>query len=215
MQTAKLHSPVPYFLLTALMGLVPVLNNKYPASFFPALSPGLVELLSVALGVFAAVMGFMRLWNRLVQRDKARRLIRKAVENRHIPEKPDPNDVINAGRIISRLVRNADEDLREIVPDFTPVSLKRLQDYLPVLMTEIDREEEARIRMGVAGVYLGETLCRNNGWKWFFKSDPALKQFSYLISVLRKGDKEIDPFHWAAGAMTGQRRLTDILKKEN
>lgn len=168
MISKKLHSPVPYFLLTALLGLVPVLNNKYPASFFPDISPGLVELLSVCGGIAAAAFGFARFWEKLARRDRARSLIRETVENRVLNGPQDQKEAVNAGRIVSRLVRNADEDLREINPDFTLESLNRLQDYLPELMAEVQNEEDSNIRLGVVGIYLGETLCRHWGWQWFF-----------------------------------------------
>jgi hypothetical protein len=208
----KLHSPIPFFLLTALLGLVPVLNNKYPAYFFSALSPWLVEVLSVALGAAAAFGGFSRGWEILKRRSWARELVRQTAVERHAAQNLDANDVNNAGRLISRLVRNADEDLLEIKPDFSEASLKRLRRVLPALLDEIKTAEDARIRVGVVGTYLGETACRNRQWQWFFKSDPALRQFSYLASVLRRAEGELDPFAWAADLMTGQRKTADWLE---
>jgi len=209
----KLHSPIPYFLLAVLAGLVPVLNNKYQAAFFPALSPGVIEILSVFAGIAASALGFARLWVKLVQRDGARGLVRGAAEGRILSGPQTPNEVVNAGRIVSRLVRNADEDLREINPDFTLSSLDRLEHYLPELMMEIQSEEDARIRLGVVGIYLGETLCRCFGWQWFFRADPSMNQFSYTASVIRLGGRELDPFAWASDLLTGKHRLSDLLKE--
>ncbi len=189
------------------MGLVPVLNNKYPASFFPALSPWLVESLSVGLGVAAAFMGLSRGWEILVRRSLARALVRQVAANRRAAQKAETNDVSNAGRLISRLVRNADEDLKEIRPDFSEASLKRLQRYLPVLLGEVENEEDARIRLGIVGTYLGETACRNNGWQWAFKADPTLRQFSYLASTLGKSGRETDPYAWAGELLGGGKKI--------
>jgi len=200
----KLHSPVPYFILTALWGAVPVLNNMYPRSFFPSVSSFGVELLSVFAGVAAVTLGLFRGWAILLQREKARDLVRGIVRNPAADAQQDPNDRTQAGRTISRLVRNADQDLREIGPDFTPGSLERLARFFPVIMKEIESEEDARIRMGVVGVYLGETACRTGQWQWFFKVDPALQRFGYLASTLKKGERELDPFAWAVRTMTGQ-----------
>jgi hypothetical protein len=213
--STKLHSPIPYFLLTACFGLVPVLNNKYPAAFFPSLSPGLVELLAVGGGIAAAALGFGKGWARLVQRDGAVGFVRQAVENRKVSPEQDQNEVVNAGRIISRLVRNADEDLREINPDFSLDSLRRLQGVLPELLAEIQNPEDALIRTGVAGIYLGEVLCRQSGWQWFFRADASLKQFSYMASVIRKGGGEMDPFAWAGDLLTGKRKVRELLKEND
>lgn len=206
----KLHSPVPYFLLTALWALVPVLNNKYPALFFPALSPGLVELLSVALGAAAAYLGFSRGWDLLHHQARARQLLRQAAEKRNPQARADDNETNAAGRFISRLVRNADEDLKEIQPDFSEHSLKRLDRTLPALLREVENEEDARIRLGIVGAYLGETACRNFNWQWRFKADPDLGRFGYLISSLGREGKETDPFSLAAQWMLGARNLKEI-----
>lgn len=209
---SKSGSPIPYFLLTALLGLVPVLNNKYPAQYFPAVSPGLVELLSVGLGVVAAFLGLSRAWDILVRRSLARELVRQAVAGRQAAQEAETNDINNAGRLISRLVRNADEDLLEIKPDFSMASLGRLQRYLPALLDEIGKEEDAHIRLGIVGTYLGETACRNSGWQWYFKADPALRQFSYLVSTIRKGETELDPFRWAGEFLEGKNKIKAWVK---
>lgn len=208
----KLHSPYPYFFLAALLGLVPVLNNKYPSQYFPAVSPWWVEVLSVGGGVWAVTFGFSRLWAILQQRERARGLIRSVVENRHPVANPKIEEAANPKRIISRLVRNVDQDLFEVRPDFALGSLYRLQKYLPELMREIDNEEAARIRLGIVGTYWGETLCRTLGWQWHFRPDPSLKQFSYLTSILRKGGKELDPFAWSADLMLGRKTSKDFLQ---
>ena len=208
----KLHSPVPYLLLTALWALVPVLNNKYPSLFFPALSPGTVEILSVALGVAAACLGFSRGWDRLQHQALARRLLGEAAKERNARSSADDNEVNAAGRFISRLVRNADEDLLETKPDFSETSLRRLGRYLPRLLGEIETAEDARIRLGIVGAYLGETACRHLKWQWHFKADPALGRFGFLISVLRRDGKEMDPFLLAAEWMLGKRHWRQLLE---
>jgi hypothetical protein len=209
----KLHSPVPYFLLVGLLGAVPVLNNLFPDSFYPSVPPFLVEILSVVLGVGAAVMAFSRTWAILQHREKSFNLLRQVAEWRKPAVPQEEKEVVMAGRSISRLVRNADEDLREMGPDFSSESLRRLPNLFPLLRAEVEKEEDARIRLGVLGTYLGETLCRTQGWKWFFRADPALRQFSYLASVVQREGRELDPFAWAADLLTGRRKLSDFLKE--
>ena len=160
MKTIKYHSSVPYFFLVGLFGLIPVLNNKYPARFFPGFSPGGVEVLSTFAGIAAATLGFMRLWARLEKGARAKALVLEAAASRHPADQPLDNDLATVARFISRLVRNVDEDLREIGPDFSQNSLSRLEKFLPALLREIESREDALIRLGVAGVYLGEAACR-------------------------------------------------------
>lgn len=156
-------------------------------------------------------MGFSRGWDILKRRSAARVLIRKAAEKRCAEPKADDNDINSAGRLIARLVRNADEDLMEIKPDFSIASLRRLQRFLPVLLDEIENEEDALIRVGVVGTYLGEVACRNFQWQWKFKADPALKQFSYIVSAVQKGGHEVDPYTMASDWMLGKQGLGYVM----
>ncbi len=213
MTNEKLHSPVPYFLLVGLVSAVPLLNKLYPASFFPAAPPFAVTILSVFLGVGAALSGLTRAWAILQRRERSLTLLRQVAQWRDPPVTQEEKDVVMAGRSISRLARNADEDLREINPDFSMGSLERLPRLFPLLRQEVEKEEDARIRLGVLGTYLGETLCRNKGWKWFFRADPALRQFSYLASVVQREGKDLDPYAWAADLLTGNRKIQDLLKE--
>lgn len=210
MKSRILHYPKPYFVLAALFSLIPVLNNKYPNSFFPLVSAGWVEIIATAAGIYAAFKALDYWWAILQVRSAAKAWILQAVQNRQVFETSDHNDVVNAGRYVTRLVRNVDEDLREIKPDFSFDSLKRLGRYLPELLMEVEDEESGRIRLGIVGVYIGETLCRAKGWEWFFKSDPSLKQFSFLPSVVHKSGKTIDPFEIAAKAFNGKTALMDL-----
>jgi hypothetical protein len=211
MINSKLYPPWPWFMLTALMGLVPVLNNKYPQQFFPVLSPWWVEVLSVFAGVFFATVAFKRGWTILEHRSRARVLVKQTVEIRNWTVSRDSNEVGNASRYISRLVRNSDEDLKEIRPDFTLASLKRLQAYIPVLLMEIETLKDAQIRVGVVGTYLGETFCRNLKWKWFFQTDPAMDQFGFLCSVLQSPEEDdLDPYQLAADLLVGMRKVGDL-----
>jgi len=204
---AKFHPSWPYFLLTAVLGLVPVLNNKYPAQFYPALSPWWIEVIAVFGGVVTAFMGFSRGWALLGHFSRAKSLVRETISKRSRPETQDSEGSNNAGRMISRLIRNSDEDLREIAPDFTPSSLRRLARYSPELVKEIETEEDAQIRLGVVGAYLGEIACRNFGWKWKFLADPALGRFSYLVSVVQKEGAELDPFFLAGDLLMGRKAV--------
>lgn len=190
---------------------MPVLNNKYPASFFPGFSPWGVEAFSTFAGVAAATMGFMRLWAHLEKRSRAKALVLEAIGPRHAAENPPENELATVGRFISRLVRNVDEDLREIGPDFSTDSLERLGRFLPKLLQEIESEEDALIRLGVVGIYIGEVGCRNFKWQWHFKADPTLRQFSYLASEVQRQDENLDPFAWAADLMVGKRKISEFM----
>lgn len=211
MKSKILYSPKPYFVLAALFSLIPVLNNKYPNSFFPLVPAGWVEIITTIAGVYAAFKALGYWWAILQVRSEAKAWILQAGQNRKVPETSDHNDVVNAGRYVARLVRNVDEDLREINPDFSLTSLNRLGRYLSELLMEVEGEESGRIRLGIVGVYIGETLCRAKGWEWFFKSDPSLKQFSFLPSVVHKNGKTIDPFEVAAKAFNEKTSLMGLL----
>lgn len=213
MSNTKLHSTWPWFTLTALFGLVPVLNNKYPVQFFPALSPWWVEVLSVAAGVYCATEAFRRGWARLTRRAEARAFVREAAQDRNIRQAQGPEDAALSSRLVARLVRNAEADLSEIGPDFSLPSLRRLGGVLGLLLEEVEGPEDARVRLGVVGTYLGETFCRERGWKWSFRSDAALGRFSFLVSSLRQGEREEDPYLWAARLLTGEKRVGDLLKE--
>jgi len=206
-----LYSPKPYFALAALFSLIPVLNNKYPNSFFRLAPAGWVEIIATAAGIYAAFKALEYWWAILQVRSEAKVWVFQAGQNRKVPKTFDHNDVVNAGRYVTRLVRNVDEDLREIKPDFTLDSLNRLGLYLPELLMEVEDEESGRIRLGIVGVYIGETLCRTKGWEWFFKSDPSLKQFSFLPSVIHKNGKTIDPFEVASKAFSEKKSLMTLL----
>jgi hypothetical protein len=206
-----LYSSKPYFVLAALFSLIPVLNNKYPVLFFPVVPDGWVTILATGGGIYAVFKGLSYVWAVMQARAEAKAWISQVMESRKTVENPDPNDVINAGRSVTRLVRNVDEDLREIRPDFSWESLKRLERYLPELLIEVDNEENAKIRLGIVGVYIGETLCRSKGWEWFFKPDTALKQFIFLPSEIRKNGKVMDPFATASKAFAEKIPLTRLL----
>jgi hypothetical protein len=206
-----LYSSKPYFILAALFSLIPVLNNKYPALFFPAVPESWMTLLATGGGIYAIFKGLSHVWAVMQARAEAKAWISQAMENRKAVQNPDPNDVINAGRSVTRLVRNVDEDLKEIGPDFSWESLKRLERYLPELLIEVDNDANAKIRLGIVGVYIGETLCRSKGWEWFFKPDITLKQFIFLPSEIRKNGKVIDPFETASKAFAEKIPLTRLL----
>jgi hypothetical protein len=211
LRITPLYSPKPYFVLAALLSLLPVLNNQYPDFFFPLVPAGWVEILAVVGGVYAAFKGMTRGWAILQARSAAKVCIRQTIQKRKKKETPDPNELVNAGRTVSRLVRNVDEDLKEIGPDFTLESLIRLGRYLPELLMEVVDEESAQIRLGIVGVYIGEVVCRSKGWEWRFQPDPVLKQFSFLPSVIHKNGKTIDPFEVASKAFTEKIPLMDLL----
>lgn len=201
---AKLHSSKPWFFLTSLLALVPVLNNKYPAAFFPAVPSGLIELLTVFGGALTAAMGFTRAWAIAQRRSKAKAILAMVLQGIRADEKVEENDLGQSGRLITRLVRNVEVDLEEMKPDLTLRSWPRLWGILPELLNEITDEESARIRLGIVGVYMGETLCREKGWQWDFRAQPSQRQFTYLASRLTRGGRTLEIFQWAGKLMMGR-----------
>ena len=132
----------------------------FPSVFFPALpdwAAGLTWDL-VALACITRVWFLYKAtWKR---RTTARLIIEKSIHDRNPQRCLTGSSADTAQRTLSRVIRNSDEDLREIIPDFTAASLHRLSGFLPKLLDEIQNETDARIRLGVVGTYLGETACR-------------------------------------------------------
>ncbi|HVZ81360.1 MAG TPA: hypothetical protein VHE12_11290 [bacterium] len=209
----KLHSPKPWFFLTGLLALVPVANNSRPALFFPALPAPVVSTLAVFGGVYTAVLAFARLWAVLQRRDKARALVGEVSGDLSPRPSASENDLGQSGRLITRLVRNVEVDLGEIRPDFSIGSLSRLKRIVPALLEEVLTEEDARIRLGIVGVYLGETLCRSRGWQWDFRARPDLRQFTYQASRVVKDGRSLEVFTKAAGLMTGKADWGGLLRE--
>jgi hypothetical protein len=146
-------------------------------------------------------------------RKRAADLLGAAAKDLQADEKAGENDLGQAGRLITRLVRNSEVDLGEMKPDFSLSSLSRLRRVVPELLDEIHNEEDARIRLGIVGVYIGETLCRARGWQWDFKAQPSLRQFTYQASRLIKDGKTLDVFQKAAELMTGRLDWGSFLKE--
>ncbi len=212
MDSQKAKAILPWASLSFLFILAVFSHGVCPEFFFPAFDGRSILILgALGVAVFGA-LAFQKNAGINRRRREASRLI-QALRGKRAPlGEPTENEVILAGRVVSRLTRNADEDLREINPDFSLASLHRLIRYLPLLLDEVECEEDALIRWGVVGTYLGETLCRQAGWNWFFKPDPALRQFSFLSSVLQRGPgRELDPYAWAADLFDRRRGLAGLL----
>lgn len=209
----KLHSARPWFFLTALLALAPVLHNKYPNSFFPAIPSGVVDLMAVFGGAWVAAVGFARAWALAQRRSRAKTLLESVAKDMTADEKAGENDLGQSGRLITRLVRNTEVDLAEMKPDLSLGSLSRLKAVVPALLDEIGNEEDARIRLGILGVYIGETLCRTKGWQWDFKARPSLRQFTYQASRLVKDGTTLDVFQKASELMTGRLSWGAFLKE--
>lgn len=213
MDSGKLRRVGPVVALSVLCAIAGLLRGAEPDFFFPAWRLGWVWAWGLAGAVVFAVWAFRRNHQLNRRREKALGLVLAVLEKRRALENPSENEIILAGRVVSRLTRNADEDLREIGADFSQASLGRLERYLPLLLDEVEIEEDAMIRLGVVGTYLGETFCRTGGWSWYFKPDPSLRQFSYLSSVIRRGGREWDPYVGAAD-LFGRRRKAAELRDE-
>ncbi len=205
-----LKMSIAYFTLALLFALTAFLNEFYRPFFFPGLPKEWVWCLCFLGTVVFAIFGWNG-WNRFRgRRQKAVGLILEAVQARNASAKTVDNDLANAERTISRLIANREEDLTEIGPDLTLESLGRLAAYLPTLLAEVENELDARIRLGIVGVYLGETLCRNKNWRWLFKADPNLRQFNYLVSSLEREGRKMDPFMWAGDLFAGRKDIRSL-----
>ncbi len=213
MKSGKLHSSWPYFFLVALLGLIPVLNNKYPAQYFPGLSPWWIEVFSTFAGISAATIGFMRLWARSRKKARAGNLVLEAVGSRHPAENPSENDVDGAGRLVSRLVRNVDEDLREIVPDFPRIRSGAWADSCRSCW----RKSSGRKTPSSAWEWRGFTWGRppagmTNGSGASTPIRPCASSAIYPPAS-KKREKLLDPFLWAADLMAGKGRMSEFIKE--
>ena len=204
----RLHTPLPFFLLAVLFGLSPILRVFFPQDFFPAVPSVWMGIGAFPLFALSGYLAFARLGKIYRRRDRAQNLIQNAIQSRSFSTSPSDNDLAIADRTISRLAGHADVDLSEINPEFSLNSLLRLEPCLGALLEEIETPEDALIRLGVVGAYLGETACRFSKWTWYFKSDPGLKQFGFLCSIIKnqKGD-ELDPYAWAADLLVGRKKV--------
>jgi uncharacterized membrane protein YeaQ/YmgE (transglycosylase-associated protein family) len=140
-------------------------------------------------------------------------LIKKILQGRDSKTYLSGPSADRAGRTLGRVVRNADEDLREMAPDFTAASLGRLPGFLPELLDEIKTETDAAIRLGIVGAYLGETACRLWGWQWNFRADTQLRQFEYLASVLERKGARVDPFGLAGELFSGTLKPKELIQR--
>jgi hypothetical protein len=200
--------------ILAVLSLVALGGHFFlPAFFFPGWSPILARGLFLVLA--AGSLG--RLYFRRLSRNKKREMglgfLRQAIEKRDLSRALSGPGAGTAERTLTRLVQNADADLSEIRPDFSQASLERLAGLLPELLEEIQNETDALIRWGIVGVYLGETACRQWGWRWNFRADPALRQFDYLVSGLERAGGQADPFDLATRLMLNQIKTRELVER--
>lgn len=209
----KMSLSLPFFILSILLVAGGILRGLYPNLFFPA-APRMGVLGAALLGgLLSGTVAYRRWSSTSRQRKNAIGLVQQIITSRKPTDQPIENDLANAERTISRLVRNADEDLKEINPDFTLESLLGLPAQLPVILGKIIKREDALIRLGVVGTYLGETACRCLGWVWQFRFDPSLERFGFLASVLRRGDMGLDPYALGADLLTGRKKIQGVIKE--
>ncbi len=208
---------IPQFLLFLVLSVLllasGLLRILFPNQFFPMVPLTGVIGSAVFGSVLFGMVAFRRWYFLFQKRKKALLLIKEIISGRKAANQPLENDLANAERTISRLVRNADEDLKEINPDFKEDSLPRLSSQIPILLDEIGNREDALIRLGVLGTYLGETACRSFKWAWKFQYDPLLGRFAFLASVLGKGERVLDPYALGADILTGSIKTRDLQKE--
>jgi hypothetical protein len=205
--------PAAYYFLSVLCLAAPAGQKLFPSMVFPAFAPPVVSLAGMVSALGFALRGLTLGRAMFRKRREARSLVRKALQERNPSGYLTGPAADGAGRTLSRVLRNADEDLREINPDFSLESLFRLVGLLPLLLDEIRNEKEAKIRLGVVGAYLGETAGRLWGWQWKFQSDPALRQFEFLASVLEQGEDRVDPFELAGELFEGNLKPRVLVEK--
>jgi hypothetical protein len=206
-------SPTPYLILAGICLAAPVGNRFFPAFFYPVFAPWGVAL----VGGLAAIAASARAWflYRAIgkRRKNAMVLMKKILQGRDSKTFLSGSSADRAGRTLGRVLRNTDEDLREMRPDFTVASLERLSGFLPELLDEIKSETDAAIRLGIVGAYLGETACRLWGWQWNFRADPSLRQFDYLASALERKGARMDPFELAGELFSGTLKPKELIQR--
>jgi hypothetical protein len=206
-------SPIPYLALSGVCLAAMAGDQLFTFFFFPAFAPWVAGLALDLLALFSALRAwvlYQALWKR---RTDALNLVEKILRGRDAKTFKTGPSADTAQRTLSRVIRNADEDLREIAPDYSEVSLSRLADFLPKLLDEMNTETDAMIRLGVAGAYIGETACRLWKWEWKFQADPSLRQFEYLASVLERQGASIDPFELAQQCFSGKMKAKELTVK--
>jgi hypothetical protein len=206
-------SPTPYLALAGVCLAALAGTQFFPSVFFP----GLPLWVSGLIWDLAALACATRVWfldkETGKRRSAAMLLLELSIRDRDSQSCLTGPSADTAQRTLGRVIRNADEDLREINPDFTAASLRRLSGFLPRLLDEIQTETDAKIRLGVVGAYLGETACRLWDWQWNFRSDPALKQFNYLASTLERKGAQADPFGLALEFFSCRLKPKDLIQK--
>lgn len=213
MNRNAIPSPIPYIALAGVCAGALAGSQFFPDFFFPAFGSWVIGLFwdLAALGAAWRAWGlYQALWK---GRAEAIARIEFLLRNRNSQKIQMGSSADTAGRTLSRVIRNADEDLKEINPDFTLDSLIRLSGFLPNLLDEIQSETDAKIRLGVVGAYLGETACRLWGWQWKFQSETSLRQFEYLVSILEKGKDRVDPFELAGELFSNKLKSGDLIQK--
>lgn len=205
--------PAAYGLLASLALGALAGHLLLPALFFPAGPAVLVFVLFPALAAGSLGRLYFLRQTRNKKREMGLGFLRQAIEKRDLSRALSGPGAGTAERTLTRLVQNADADLSEIQPDFSQASLERLAGLLPELLEEIQNETDALIRWGVVGVYLGETACRQWGWHWNFRADPALRQFDYLVSGLERAGEPADPFDWAADLFMNRITASGLAEK--
>lgn len=150
---------------------------------------------------------------RQAQRKAGRENIETAEQNRPAVENPTREQRAASAKLLERLIAHAGEDLKEIRPDFTLASLRRLEKNLPVLLEESADPLDARILLGIVGVYLGETLRAAYKGEWILGAAPSLGRFTYQACRLRFSKKEWDPFFAARRWFANEVRWRDLVEE--
>lgn len=206
-------SPTPYLILAGICLAAPVGNRFFPDFFYPAFAPWGLALVGGLVGIAAISRAWFLYRGIRKKRMGAIVIMKKILQDRDSKTLLIGSFADRAGRTLGRVVRNADEDLREMRPDFTAASLGRLSGFLPELLDETKTETDAAIRLGIVGAYLGETACRLWGWQWNFRADTQLRQFEYLASVLERKGVLVDPFGLAEKLFSGTLNSKELIQR--
>lgn len=196
-----------YLLVTAL------LNTVWPELFFSKVSVpwvwGVAGIGSLILISLASCLRRLR----EARRRAGRANIEAAERHRPAVENPGPQQRAASAKLLERLIGHAGEDLKEIRPDFTLASLRRLEKSLPALLEESADPLDARILLGIVGVYLGETLRAAYKGEWRLGAAPSLGRFTYQACRLRFSGKEWDPFFAARRWFASEVRWRDLVEE--
>jgi hypothetical protein len=196
--------------------LLGIANQARPYVFFFGIAPVWIWGIAIlGFGIFGFI-GARSIYVSHSQHVQALNLVERTLKDRQSDPHIFDEEKSKIERSISRLSRNMEANLFEIHPDFSLRSIDRLKKVIPAFLNEIQTEFDAKIRIGILGVYIGETLCRNLKLRWKFQSDSQDAVFPFLSSIIGSETDPCDPFQLARIFLMdfkeGRKQVKDYLK---